>query len=319
MIFWLTSALAADHRVVRPGETLANIAEDEGLTVEELATRNGLAPTAPLTSGTVLLLPGAQDAVAVVLARFGDVHADRPLGVGDIVPLGTVVCTGRASFATLRLATVDLTHAHDEISLLADTCLTVDATWAAHTRHTSLVSVRTGSVSVRADDGDGTVSVRTTDGVTIGDEGGFRVTVEGAATRTEAVSGGATVVGQGGAVVLPSGTGTRVVAGGAPSAPTPLLAPPALGRPTEGAPLRRPDFAWDATERALGYRIELASDPAFADIVSAEDVGARAWRPDRLFLPGGPVWWRVSAFDRTGFLGVPAEGRLLLPPSELAP
>lgn len=317
MILGVLVALASDHHVVRAGETLAGIAEAEGVGVEELAAHNGLTTGDTPLSGTVLLLPGGDAPLAVVLARHGNVRSDRALAAGDVIPMGTVVCTGHASYATLRLATVDLIHAHDEITLLADTCLTIDATWAARSRRSSLVSVRSGSVAVRAEPGK--VSIRTSDGVTTGDEGGFRVTVEGAATRTEAVAGAATVVGAGGAVALTRGTGTRVTAGSAPSAPTPLLAPPALGLPHDGAPLRRPDFSWDVVDRALGYRVELASDPGFADIVSAEDIGGVRWVPERLFLPGGAVWWRVSAFDRTGFIGVPAEGRLLLPPSELAP
>lgn len=323
-------ALAADHHVVRPGETVEAVAARRKLDPATLRALNGLGAAAQPASGTVLLLPGpAHDSAAgVVIAMSGAVTATLPGAPPESpalmarLPTGTLVCTGPGGFATLRLATADRTRDHDELTLLGGTCLTLDAAWSDPDDHASVVSVRTGSVAVRANlGGEGAVTVRTDAGVSTSETGGFRVTVEADAARTEALDGEVAVVGAGGEVAVPAGFGARVRRGEAPSAPTRLLPAGTPERPTDGEALRRPDFAWSAVDRALGYRVEIATTPDFADIVYSEDVGGSPWRPDTLFLPfAGPgLWWRVASFDRTGFLGVPSDARRLTLPAGVGP
>ncbi len=319
-------ALALDHHVVRNNDTLARVAKRHGVDVVALRALNGLDATEEPAPGTVLFLPGteAETPAASVIAVSGGVTASppgqptAPLALGADLPAGTLVCTDADGFATLRLATARRTRAHDEISLIGGTCLTLDAAWATPDDHASVVSVRTGSVSVRAGgSGEGALTVRTDAGVATADTGDFRVTVEDGAARTEAIEGEVSVVGAGGEVAVQSGFGTRIRKGEAPVAPVELLRVGLAQRPNEDEPLRRPDFRWATVERALGYRIEIAASPDFSDIVFSEDVGAPPWRPDTLFLPfrGAGLWWRVAAFDRTGFLGLPsAPRRLTLPP-----
>lgn len=326
ILLFASLALALDHYVVRPGDTVQKIATRKRVEEADLRALNGLERGGEPPVGTVLLLPGPHDddPAAVVIALSGTGNATRPgatpeaLSITSRFPAGTLVCTDPTSFATLRLATAKNTRAHDEITLLAGTCLTVDAAWADPDDHASVVSVQKGSVAVRASlAGEGSVTVRTGEGVSTSETGGFRVTVEEGAARTEALEGEVSVVGTGGAVSVPTGFGTRVRRGEAPSVPVPLLAPGSPERPAEGEPLRRPDFTWSAVERALGYRVEIATTPDFVDIVFSEDVGAPPWRPDTLFLPfrGAGLWWRVASFDRTGFLGIPSEPRrITLPP-----
>lgn len=319
-------AHAVDHHVLRFGETVASVAWKEEVDERALRALNGLPAQGDVPIGTVLLLPGPEIGApaAVVLAVSGTANATlpgaapTPLVVTGTLPAGTLVCTEAGSFATLRLATEVETLAHDEITLLGRTCLTLDAAWSERRDHASLVSVREGSVDVRATDASpGSVTVRTEAGVTTSDSGGFRVTVEKGAARTEALQGLVAVLGSGKEVELTKGFGSRVRKGEAPSEAVPLLAAGVPERPGDGEALRRPDFTWSQVERALGYRIEIASTPDFTSIVHAEDVGLPPWRPDTLFLPfrGSGLWWRVSSFDRTGFLGPPSPARRIgLPP-----
>jgi LysM repeat protein len=53
------AASSTGSYVVQPGDTLSAIAERAGMTLEELATVNGIDPNAPLLSGAALRLPGA--------------------------------------------------------------------------------------------------------------------------------------------------------------------------------------------------------------------------------------------------------------------
>jgi hypothetical protein len=321
-------ASAEDHHVVRPGESLASIAAAAGVDPARVAADNGLTPGTEPAVGTILRLPGDTGGNAMVLALSGSGTvtlpggAPTPLAEGIPLPPGARVCTNTNSFATLRLATRTDTHAHDEVSLLAGTCLTLDALAASGDTRASLVSMTTGSVAVRsADDGRGEVTVQTGAGVTTGEGGGFRVTVEAGAARTEALVHDVAVLGAGAEVDVPAGNGSRVRNGAAPTAPVPLLPPGGPTAPDDGATLLRPDFAWTPVDRALGYRIEVATDPGFADIVLVEDVASPAFRPDTLFLPYRVpgLWWRVSSFDRTGFLGAPSSPRRAVPPVGIGP
>lgn len=168
----------------------------------------------------------------------------------------------------------------------------------------------------------GTVAVRTVSGSTTGSGGGFRVTVEEDATRSEALHAPVDVEAQGVTVALDAGQGSRTVQGEAPGAPVDLLAPGSPTRPEVDAMLIRADFAWTSVEGALGYRVEFAADPDFTEILWSEDVAGSPWHPAVLMLPWGTtasLHWRLSSFDRLGFLGIPSAGRALkLPAVSLA-
>ncbi|MDP2309003.1 MAG: LysM peptidoglycan-binding domain-containing protein [Pseudomonadota bacterium] len=318
-------AHALDHHVLQEGETLADVAEAEGVSVAALRSLNQIEPRQTPAIGTVLLIPGddVDTPAAVVLTVSGPATATLPgaaavrLVQTRVLPSGTLVCTEPDGYATLRLATATSSRDHDEVTLLGGTCLTLDASWSHATDHASVVSVRRGSVAVRAGaGGKGAVTVRTDAGVTTSDAGGFRVTVEEGAARTEALDGPVAVLGAGKRVDLATGFGTRVRKGEAPAAASTLLAPGVPEYPSEKSPMRRPDFAWSPVDRALGYRLEIATTADFSEIVLAEDVGAPPWEPDSLFLPfrGVGLWWRIASFDRTGFLGPPSSPqRIVLP------
>lgn len=331
LLLWSALALAAETWTVAPGETLPTIARALGdpALVTELARVNGLSPDAALTPGQVLELPAGSGGVsAELLHAQGSVTSMMPgqiavpIEAGRRLLAGTTVCTGPDGFAALRLATTGVQGRHDDVNLLPGTCLTVERASSGAQRRASIISVLRGSVTVRtSDDGAGTVTVRTPSGMTTGEHGGFRVSVETGAARTEAVEQPVSVLGGGDEVQVGAGEGTRVRTGERPDAPTPLLRPGPLVTPPDSATLYRPDFRWVAVDRALGYRLEISSSADFLDLLVVEVVDEELWSPTRLLLPYRVegLWWRVSPIDRTGFVGVPTRARALSLPAGLGP
>ena len=141
-------------------------------------------------------------------------------------------------------------------------------------------------------------------------------TAAGAGVRASTV-----VIGAGQELVVEAGPGSRVRRGEAPGEPVPLLPSVELLEPVEGAVIRRPAFVWTAVPRALAYQVEIARIPDFTELVTVEQVPATRWTPEVLFLPFRVrgLWWRVSAVDRTGFVGAPGEARYLTFPAEVGP
>lgn len=313
----LSGALAAEHHVVRPGETVASIAAAHGGAhlVRPILRLNRLHRDEALVPGMILELPDRADTAAArpahVAALRGSGRIYLPTGEqqtmtqGLFVPAGTLVCTDAGSTARIRLAREDGSYDHDEVTLMAETCLRIERLTSRADTRSSTLSLEQGSVSVRESDGDGQIILRSEDGIMVGERGGFRVTLEEEATRTEALDGPVSLIGAGEEVQLAINEGSRVRAGEAPEAPTPLPAGGRLSLPADGAVLYQPLFAWEPVDGALGYRVELSSSPDFSDLLLVEDVPASDWNPDTLFLPFRVpgVWWRVSTFDRVGFLG----------------
>lgn len=334
MILLLAQALAAEMVVVAEGDTLEAIALGLGdpALVEPIRATNGLAPGEVPVPGTILALPalaGLREHGAVVLVLQGQGTATAPgqpsrrLEAGMDLPPGSLLCTDPASYATVRLAVADTGRAHDDVTLLGATCLTVDA---AASRpggvRRSLVSVERGSVSVRAAPGTpGVVAVRTASGVTAGVGGAFRVHVEPGAARSEAVYAPVSVFGAGAELRLAAGEGSRVRKGEAPSPPVRLLRGETLLSPAEAADLRVAEFSWRPVPESFGYRVEIAQSEDFAELVVVEDVAVARWFPERLLLPFRVpgVYWRVSPYDGLGFLGVPSEPRSLVFPEGVGP
>lgn len=321
MLVWLllvAYGLAADRWSVRQGETLESIAIALGdpALAAELRRLNGLGADQQPTRGQSLVLPPPRVPISgqVLHARGSGVvrapnQPERPIHAGLSLPPGTQVCVGSDGLATLRLAMIDGSDHHDDIHLLAGTCVSLERVDAAPGARGSLVEVRTGSVDVLEVDGTpGLVTLRTPSGITVGDRGGFRVTVEPDAARTEAVSQPVAVLGAGAVVDVAAGMGTRVRGGERPEAPVPLLRGRALLSPVPGATLQRPDFSWRPTERALSYQVQIAADPDFRELLVVEPTSKPAWRPDRLLLnyQTPTLWWRVVPVDRTDFAGVPS-------------
>jgi len=330
----LAAAGASEFRVLHPGETVEDVAAwmGDAALADAIRSLNGVEAGAQPAPGALLELPprggATQERPAHVVALTGGGtlavpgQEPAPLRAGADAPPGATVCTDALSFATVRLAVTPERFEHDDITLLPGTCLTVTSTYAHAGGRSSVVEVERGGVSVRrADDGDvGAVSVVTSDGLSTGLGGGFRVTVEEDASRTEAVSAPVKVFSEEEVVELSVGEGARVRQDEAPEVVA-LLGVSGLLTPTDGASLRAAAFSWAPVDRALTYRVEISARPDFTELLAREELTDTTWRPEYLFLPFRVpgLWWRVTAVDRTGFEGLPAEARALAFPAGVGP
>lgn len=328
MILW-TSAWAAEH-VVRGDDTLQTIALRWGTDVATIQQMNGIVGAALPPPGATLRVPDPPDTSlvpAVLASVVGQVRATDPAGtpiaarIGATLPAGSSLCTEADSYATVRVAAAQGVG-HDDVALDAGSCVRVKVSRASATTRQTRMDLTAGSLSVRAAESPGEVTIDTPGGLTTGSDGGFRVHLEEAGkTRLEAVAGAVAVIGAGREVAVAEGYGTRVAEGSAPEKPVALPPPGSPSYPDDGSALLDPVFAWTAVPRALGYRLELASAPDFSEIVSAEEIPNPSWTPELLFLPFRVrgLWWRVCSFDRAGFLGPPSEPRSLSFPAGLGP
>lgn len=332
MAVWCSAGFASELHLVRAGETVPSIAAALGdpSMADAIWSLNGLAPGAVAPVGMIIAVPDAhthEQRPGQVLATRGRVTITdatgslRDASVGDSISPGSVVCTVGASYATLSLAIdVGVDGGHDDLSLLDSTCVTIDASYRGHTGRSSVVSVSRGSVSVRDAEAPGAVLVRTDAGVTAGDSGGFRVSVEPNATRTEALTAAVAVLGGGGELVLRAMQGSRTIVGEKPGPAVDLLLPGAPLVPGAGEVFRRADFVWTPVPAALGYRVELSVAADFSEVVHVEEMPAALWAPSLLMLPyrAPGLWWRIASFDRAGFLGPPSGARGMVFPAGLA-
>ncbi|MFT5582617.1 MAG: hypothetical protein ACI9VR_000193 [Cognaticolwellia sp.] len=312
---------AAGHWVVGDGDTVESIAEELGdpALAGLLRKINGLAEGEQPGVGTILGMPPAEgpaDQAAVVQSIRGQASMDRglgpvSLGAGMLLSPGARICTDEASFLTLKLAVGCTGEGGDEISLLPQTCITLDNTYESDGDRSSLVTMEQGSVTVQEDQNGeaGLVTVQTSAGVASGRGGGFRVHVEDEATRTEALATSVSVTGAGSEVGLQAGQGVRVRKGEAPGPVVQLAAPGTPALPEDQSLLRVPNFSWAQATDALAYRLEFSADAAFSDVMFYTEVGETPWVPESFTLPTQPdagVYWRVTTIDSMGFMGLPS-------------
>ena len=327
LVLWSSLATAGETLVVRRGDTVETIATAAGISPAKLRSINGLAPDDQLAPGAVVELPSgaAETQIAVVWSLSGEASAELPgkdLAVelirGQCLPMGTRVCTGEDTFASIRLEATDGSGSHDDLSLLPGTCLRVEATSTMEGQRNALVSVDQGSISVRAGGlGPGSLTVRTRDGLMRGTQGTFRVTLEETATRTEALTHGVEVFGGGVQVDVGPAQGNRVTEGKIPTPPVDLLTPGTPLLQEDGALLRWTDFSWVPDPAAAAYRVEVSLDRDFTELAYRRNVDNTTWLPEVLTLPVRVegLWWRVSAFDGFGFLGLPSNAHSLVVPA----
>ena len=325
MILLLTIAAASELRPIGTGDTIESIAAERGDPTLAAAIRelNGLGPTEQPQIGTILELPAPKgfhnDQEAFLISLRGEATiadaagALSPAKVWTPIPNDTQVCTGPETSATMRLASTcnDDGSASDDIVLNSETCLSVQSSFSSAAGRSTVIQITKGSISVaESEDAKGHVTVVTPSGITTGETGGYRVTIEDSASRTEAIDGPVAVAGAGAAVAVKQGQGSRVRTGEIPMEPVDLLPPATLLSPEERARLKRLAFTWAEAPEAFAYRIEMATSTGFTQVLYIEDLGTTFYKPGLLQLPtdgSETVYWRVSAFDRLGFLGLPSE------------
>jgi len=331
VISWmlLPSLAAATELVpVHPGDTVESLLSDRGIDgdADQVRDDNGLAPGDQPTVGTLLALPDARGVVAqrafVLTLRGSATVDDAPASLFDQVTEGQTLCTGPDSFATLRLATQCTTAGEraDDLTLSADSCVRILGARGSTSHRSTAVRVVRGSVEVQDNpDGIGHVTLQAGDAQTTGAHGGYRVTLEDdEAARTEALYAMVDVQGAGRQVHLDAGQGSRVRRGEAPSPAVQLLPPGTPTLPADGAALRRPAFSWTDAPEAFGYQLQISATPDFVDLVYVDDAPDNTYQPSLLLLPwpdAGRLYWRVSSYDRRGFLGIPSRPRAVRLPA----
>lgn len=327
LVVW-TLADAAELRAIRQGDTIESIAEELGTAdlAPVIRVLNRLKIDEQPEVGRLIDLPPSVvvpqvEQRAVVVSLHGKVtvaapgRAARPARRFSPIDVGSEICTGELSFATVQLATAcDGGEAAGDVAvLLADSCVEIRSLVASPLGLSSVIRLNRGSLIV-PDVGHekSSIAVQAADGVTIG-PGGFRSHVEvGDRARTEAVYQAVTVVSRAGEQQeLAAGMGARIESGGAISEPVPLLRAGELRTPQVGEALRRPVFTWAPESEAFGYRVTVSTDAQGQGILYQEPVSEAIHAPAQLLLPDLPMWWHVTPLDRLGFLGIPSDPRPL--------
>lgn len=331
-LLWLLSLLcrpaaATQQYTVHTGQTFESIGGSPEA-ADALRARNGYRPGAQPLPGDVLILPDGEEGHGLIIHLNGTgtvttpAGAALPLRVDLRLEIGSRVCTDADSYTTLRLAVAEEGTDHDEVTLLGQTCLVLSSAAHRGADRSSTLDLEQGGVMVPpTTTGPGAVTVRTPDGLTSAKAGGFRVSREEAATRTEALTAPLSVFGAGVEVPLKAGQGSRVRRGFAPDDPNALPSPGSPLAPVNGSYLRRPDFTWSAVPDVIGYRLEIAADPRFENIVWMKILTDPIWSPDRFSLPFRVegLWWRVLSIDRLGFYGTTSEIWQVMLPEGIGP
>jgi hypothetical protein len=201
--------------------------------------------------------------------------------------------------------------------LLAENTLVVIFGSAASSavRSTSLAA------SVTIDEGEvraALAALRGDDAVEVDVAGGGRVSAasrdtvlakRGARTNVSVFDGRTRVKSQGESVDVESGFGTRFFSGKAPEPPRPLPAAPTWSVPLSPVALDLGDGAtleasWEKSSQAAAYRVEIARDPAFFELVAREEVkpDVTSFRAEK--VPAGTFYMRVRVLDAEEFLGI---------------
>jgi len=109
---------------------------------------------------------------------------------------------------------------------------------------------------------------------------------------------------QGATVVIGENQGSLVAANQKPTQPKVLLAAPVLMSPANNAALYTNQIIlnWTRVPGAVGYWVELASDPSFQKIVLSEK-NITSNQLKHTFDASGVYYWRVAAFDADGLPG----------------
>lgn len=131
-------------------------------------------------------------------------------------------------------------------------------------------------------------------------------------TTVQVFDGKAKVENAGAHVDVPTNFGTRFVPQKPPDPPRPLPPAPAWAASTKSRVIVGPEGgavltgAWTDVPKAASYRVELAKDADFGDLLAREHVPATVTSLRLENLPDGVYFVRVRAIDTEDYLGVAA-------------
>ncbi|WP_044240184.1 hypothetical protein, partial [Chondromyces apiculatus] len=328
---------------MQKGETCDDIAKVTYGSTKHVAllhryNRVACSPGVALPEGLTLVLPAT--VTTIPDARIKGAHPEvraRPSGGGWVtasagMPLGT-----NSSVNTLDEGRADIEFIDRTRLVLSPRTLVVIYGTASRSRVSrappAAVELEAGEVkaalsALRGDSGKAGDSSRASLAtVEVDIRGGGRVSAtsrdtvvqrKGDRTTVAVFDGKAAVNAAGRAVDVPRNHGTRFTPTVPPAPPRPLPPAPAWASASGGAPARGSDIllasgatgvltaAWQPVPRAIAYRVEVARDPEFNDLVTREEVPSDVlvFRGER--FPVGGYHLRVRAIDHEEYLGIAA-------------
>lgn len=331
-----TSPAVAALHIVRPGETLRQIAQrflgSSELWPEIHRLNPGIANPDRIEPGERVRIPDLKSALpAARLSRLSRQVEDQPSPIGwGAAQLGDVlverdgVRTRRKSSAEMQfLDGARLTVTEDSLVFLrrsgaalrgverksieiveGQADLEARSASAAVAPEVEIVVGNTRATSRADRSGPAQTRARRSE------EGGAKLMAYGGESEVEA--GGAKVQ-------VPRGMGTSVASAGPPSPPEKLLEAPRLAAPADGAELACADplLSWEPLAGAATYTVEVCRDPGCAELIDRRTgESAAEWRPAA--LPTGSHYWRVTARGASGLDGYPSQASRLAITSDRA-
>ena len=276
----------------------------------------------PLTEGLTLVVPETVGTVPTAQLRsMAPQVKARPPGASWVPAAPGMPLYESHSVNTLSDARANIVFADRTRVYLAENTLVVIYDTAAGTQVAKTpparVELETGEVQA------GLAALRGQP-VEISVKGGARVSADskeasvrkkGLRSTVSVFDGKAKVRSGGKAVEVPEKFGSAFVEKQAPTPPRPLPPPPNYGPDTSSGILvsqkdqSRIVVSWSEVPRAIAYRVELARDVEFSELVVREEVSAqvRSFRAEK--LPAGGYHVRVRAIDDEDFLGLASTRR----------
>jgi hypothetical protein len=342
--FALASAFAAEARAAEPTpgfpEPVVQWGVQKGETCDDVAkalygsakhagllnryNRVSCKAGVPLPEGQTLVLPATVTTIpdAQLRSMNPDVRARPPGGSWNAAASGMPLYSN-SSVNTLDKGRADVEFVDRTRVFLAPNTLVVIYGTAnqTHVSKTPPAAVEVESGEVKAG-----LSALRGDAVEVAIKGGGRVSAasrdtvverKGARTTVAVFNGKAGVVSGGKTVDVPTNFGSRFVGTAPPMPPRPLPPAPAWAAGgTEAIAFAPPGqglitATWAPEPTAISYRVELARDETFNDLLAREEVPASivAFRAER--LPAGTYYLHVRAIDKEEFLGIASKTRTI--------
>jgi hypothetical protein len=278
----------------------------------------------PLTEGQTLVLPATVTTIpdAKLRSMNPDVRARPPGGTWNAAASGMPLYSN-SSVNTLDKGRADVEFVDRTRVFLAPNTLVVIYGTAnqTHVSKTPPAAVEVESGEVKAG-----LSALRGDAVEVAIKGGGRVSAssrdtvverKGQRTTVAVFNGKAGVVSGGKTIEVPTNFGSRFVGTAPPMPPRPLPPAPAWAAGGTEAIAFAPagqgliTATWAPEPSAVSYRVELARDETFNDLIAREEVPASilAFRAEK--LPAGTYYLHVRAIDKEEFLGIASKSRTI--------
>lgn len=275
----------------------------------KVATYNLLRPGTPIELSRDML--GADRPLAKLAQVFGETEVRRPFDDRFIPACNNLLVREGDVLRTWRRAGARIVFEDGSYLLLRGNSRAQLASLGAQASKTRLILSEGSLLSHIKRKGGQRFELSTPTASTIIRGTEFRVKVEaGDATRLEVLEGEVELHSEGRSLAVPAQRGSLTLRGTGPGAVELLLdAPASLQEPQDRRVVRAATFdqrfSWSPVPGAVWYRLEIARDETFFDLV--EEVLTGAEPSARISgLDEGTYFWRVSGIGANGFEGLPS-------------